>query len=1210
MGQKGYFGYLKHTLKYEGELLEPADCVWAKWDVDLLGTYYSFIRRNLSEDLTTDPYDLGKRLGYHIRSHFDPSRTTIYMDGRSPDQKAKANAERTKTRVKNLRQIDSLLEKVKKKSVEGKWTAKTTIQSISKKLAAVFRMSSYFTQRFLEGLGSLFPDIVLCDGEADTQIAQSIAVNPKASVAGSDCIRVAVSSDSDLMGYRSVTLLLRKLSGAAGSGFRLFRKDAVLTAIRFEDADQLEALAIVADNDYHKNLDQYGWANNVRIIRAAPSEIRGTLNILDHYVNTVNAERPRTEEPVTRETFQAPTQVFYDLSPSYHDIQCQSNHEEFDSRAALLKEYMDIRDEQRCNRLNVPKKDLDFYVARHSHPNRYRPCFESKDKILNSKVREIDINIPRDTSSNQPQPKKRKNKDVGPVQARTKRAKKTTSGFGLSRRRTEDPGQRRKLKAATRKDHSLRKNWPTRSLTVGSLHASIKRTLNDGQESQATKDVCNVIGEASAQIDELCSIMFEVVALDIDRIMGPKYQVGSSSPAGSSSSSAAPPAQGSLAAPLSLDSSSPNSSQRVPHEVATSLPLQLSQQERSDLLELTGTDPVFFRQLATLILKGSLGAASQYERRRKAPPPRRSSRLHTDGPSSDQPAELAVPHAVRAYHRYMEVVPGFVPLHRRENAMNFQPSVSHLSVDRIHLAVRQLYLGSQFMGLDGEPLTRPKDSVPIEWFFRMNQPTQSYKHYPKSSWTASFALFSEEDLVHILFPVKSTRPVLKSVLGGADTITSFVDTVLNNKGILIQGILYPVGQQFPRRSRPSGYHYKLALQSDPSESKLKLRSVIRTNGFVLHLLAYDTRGERKPSKKDTVSATAAGKSGLYDEDEDDTDFELDAAFLDHDHPTSTLSRPESSSTTSSSDPCTTSANASLTSFAPTSTSRPPKAYDPSKINFARGSKTLTNVEVKFAEPENCPDHKHTRIVGVDLGERITFCATRIGPRTGERTAENEGQRETVSIRRNYLYKPATAFRQQYQDRLQESGLDLVLSRMPSFELGGVVKYIEYTAKHREAILEFYHGRWYMKHSWEASKAQRACYDYGIKAVLGLVGGSEGRKHRERDGPAPVFAVGLGSFDTQTGLPSKHSKMEKLFICKAVSLGYTVVGVHEYFTSAKCPRPDCDNFLISDKNRSRFCTECRIYVDRDQGGSENIAHITLGQVRDQERPKKYKPTQPL
>ncbi|KAG9320188.1 hypothetical protein KVV02_008570, partial [Mortierella alpina] len=616
--------------------------------------------------------------------------------------------------------------------------------------------------------------------------------------------------------------------------------------------------------------------------------------------------------------------------------------------------------------------------------------------------------------------------------------------------------------------------WPTRSLTVGSLHANVKRTLNEGQESQATKDVCSVVREASAQVDELCLIMLEIVALDIDRIIGPRYQTESSSPAqGSmagpqstfprapeapiSSSSVGSSSSISQTAPMSTNTPLPSASlstkarQQVPPNVANSLPLQLSDQERSDLLELTGTDPIFFRQLATLILKGSLGAASQYERIRKAPSPRRSSRLQTGGSasSSDEPEYLAVPHAIRAYEQYLEIVPGFVPLHNKEGAITFQPSVLHLPVDRVHLSIRQLYLGSQFAGTDGEPLKRSKDSVPIECM----------------------------------------RPLLKHVLGGADTVKSPVDTVLNKKGILIQGLLYPVGQEMPRRSRPSGYHNKLSLQADPSPTKLKLRSVIRTNGLVLHLLAYDTKGERKPQKKDIRSATAAGQSGLYDEDEDDdTDFKLDAAFLDQQHPMSTLSKPESSSTTSYR-PRPTSSTAAHTASAPTfSASRPTKSYDPTKINFARGSKTLTDVEVKFAKPEDCPDHKRARVVRVDLGERISFCATRIGPKEGERTTENEGQRETVYIRRNYLYKPTTVFRQEYQTRLQESGLDLVLSRMPSLDLGGVAQNIQYTAQHRDAIREFYHGRWYLKHAWEAAKAQRACYDYGIKAVLGLVGG--------------------------------------------------------------------------------------------------------------------------
>ncbi|KAG0289603.1 hypothetical protein BGZ97_006426, partial [Linnemannia gamsii] len=137
-------------------------------------------------------------------------------------------------------------------------------------------------------------------------------------------------------------------------------------------------------------------------------------------------------------------------------------------------------------------------------------------------------------------------------------------------------------------------------------------------------------------------------------------------------------------------------------------------------------------------------------------------------------------------------------------------------------------------------------------------------------------------------------------------------------------------------------------------------------------------------------------------------------------------------------------------------------------------------------------------------------------------------------------------------------------------------------------------------------AQDATYDLAIKAILAFGGVSEGKKF-EGDGPAPIFAIGLGSFDTQTGLSSKHPQLEKRFIIKARAQSCTVVGVHEFNTSAKCPRPTCDTYLKSDKNRSRYCTSCRIFVDRDQGGSENIAHIALAHIKEQRRPAKFKPS---
>ncbi|KAG0006565.1 hypothetical protein BGZ65_006563, partial [Modicella reniformis] len=75
---------------------------------------------------------------------------------------------------------------------------------------------------------------------------------------------------------------------------------------------------------------------------------------------------------------------------------------------------------------------------------------------------------------------------------------------------------------------------------------------------------------------------------------------------------------------------------------------------------------------------------------------------------------------------------------------------------------------------------------------------------------------------------------------------------------------------------------------------------------------------------------------------------------------------------------------------------------------------------------------------------------------------------------------------------------------------------------------------------------------------------------------------------------------------AKSLGYDVVGAHEFYTSARCPRPACPAFLHNQGRRSRCCYNCQMFFDRDAVGAENIARVCEGQLRNQIRPDKYKP----
>jgi hypothetical protein len=118
-------------------------------------------------------------------------------------------------------------------------------------------------------------------------------------------------------------------------------------------------------------------------------------------------------------------------------------------------------------------------------------------------------------------------------------------------------------------------------------------------------------------------------------------------------------------------------------------------------------------------------------------------------------------------------------------------------------------------------------------------------------------------------------------------------------------------------------------------------------------------------------------------------------------------------------------------------------------------------------------------------------------------------------------------------------------------LGGVQAYLTYLAAshHRQRIQDFFLGdKWYLKHAWRSKQAQDATYDLAIKAILALGGVSEGKKF-EGDGPAPIFAIGLGSFDTQTGLSSKHPQLEKRFIIKVCCAYALALFVFPLVTSA-------------------------------------------------------------
>jgi len=80
---------------------------------------------------------------------------------------------------------------------------------------------------------------------------------------------------------------------------------------------------------------------------------------------------------------------------------------------------------------------------------------------------------------------------------------------------------------------------------------------------------------------------------------------------------------------------------------------------------------------------------------------------------------------------------------------------------------------------------------------------------------------------------------------------------------------------------------------------------------------------------------------------------------------------------------------------------------------------------------------------------------------------------------------------------------------------------------QDVLFEFYHTKWMLKRKWDLQKAQQRAIDLAVDQIFKLAGVSSG-KARSDTGPTVVFALGLGSFNSGKGLPSKHGPLERRF----------------------------------------------------------------------------------
>ena len=420
-----------------------------------------------------------------------------------------------------------------------------------------------------------------------------------------------------------------------------------------------------------------------------------------------------------------------------------------------------------------------------------------------------------------------------------------------------------------------------------------------------------------------------------------------------------------------------------------------------------------------------------------------------------------------------------------------------------------------------------------------------FADFPKAKLATGFVVLPESALMDVFYARDDTKKIVQDILfelGQEDQVMNKKKTGFETfrfKNAALEYVRDHIGR-FMERLFGCGGYASASVQQDVSSSRYLLKGSIVTNGLEVHLLAYDTRCPRRKSAQEEKP----------DQDQDlardmDDELDIEAGFT-------AMSDIDANNalTVAASAPAPQATSASQTTSASQAT--PASQATSYTVNWRQKSKLLDNLEVALEKPEDRARLKDAIILGADPGEINPLVIAKLDPR-------RPNERHIVRITRRMHYMPYARFRQALEAQKAEAGIDKAESAIPTFSRATLTQYFEYMLQPTSSIstpttsatstasatststdnsqsvlskfTSFYRSHWILKKSWDLKKAQRSLIDLSIKAILGLAGGSEGRKREVGERPV-VICIGLASFNSQTGLPSKHSRLERQLVQKA------------------------------------------------------------------------------
>ncbi|KAF9217482.1 hypothetical protein BGZ59_003810 [Podila verticillata] len=1256
MGTTGLFQRLK-ALLLDVATYQLTDMSGYYIDIDLLGTFYQFLRSLLIQfDGPDAGYKAGRYLGFWLRNSLHVgqpggNQVCIHLDGAPCVEKAKASAKRTATYNRHLHRVDQGLAKMERQSIAGKWTPQTTMTTIVKGLTNLYVISDDVKEGIRHGIEASGLQFCQCHTEADLCIARCSSIPLATSLT-----RAVMSADSDLLIYSAIQVVIRPMPKSRDFG--IYSKDAILQTLHLDSPEHLVLLGTISDNDYVQNIRSLGLVRNVEIVKSIVPAHSHTM-----LMSYIQKARAKVTQDIKNDHFKFSESVFMNLMETVLSVDPATNNV-FIGRCAQFLALKDLRAEQAAalarHRVRPP-----FYVAPGSHKNQYRPIFSSKETILcGSLYEDISTAKERDQAfanklASQPRPPKPKKT----MKKRKKVARTPSAPSQVTRNwriatiidrelRKKHPTKIRNLGCISGAMRAQQQFSDAEVLDTKNHLQSIVFLMNtlqlrlyyayaitiDALLATAPPPVGSSARPAWAPTtdQERKSILDRLLTVDFARDLA-----------------------------RALFNGIKDDPQEEDFELPQG-PLDLAHLSYFLFARATSLLPLRLKYSGLQISELSKMAASPVITAVKT---HYQNAVFAD--ESDEPQDPTLSaiesfflrnEARRSFADFPKArfVPGFVYL-TEEGLVHalWATETTKVLLQTIlrRVGEEDLYFRKDMASL--HPVlegSAPEEPTALEQASLVHslviQPRADgsldlgpvLETFSTKGRAVDYVQEHKGRLIDALFgrgnhPISLQQELDEKRLRLKGTITC--------NGLEVKALVYDTQYYRPKAAR------ELRAQGIMAQTEHEfLREVpldIQDNGAEedddddqegLEGLDDDDEIDAAFLELDESEQETTGPGGSGGQDQTDPDIGLpgwvdvgmDMMDVDRDgivaaggfvgpgdliqqrlpYDQVLIRDPFMGVMTPQVDEDIVLDESALDIHRRRSSSTPAQ-QNRLIMNFKQASKLVPNIEVHFDHPEKCPDPDNAILLGMDPGEVNSLTITKLDPRF-------PNQRHVLKVRRSFLSQPDVRFRNALQDRKAAEGINQLESQIPEFSRATLERHFFYlTSCHHlpgtvqgtwtvwDRILNFYQGSsWYLKKKWEVSKARTACLDYAIKAILRLAGGSEGRKHRTDDRPV-VMCLGLGSFNSQSGLPSKHSVLERRLVIKARTLGYTIVGVNEFWTSAKCPRPQCNSFLRNvGRARSKYCGSCRMHFDRDAVGSENIAWIGDSQIRHQCRPPKFKP----